>query len=202
MSGVVASNSPMRSIDPPAREISLHTSVNPPSDPAANTAYNTNWPSTPALMLPSITARAPAHSTSVIAPKMSRMTSAVKPGALADATLCRFQRARDGAVIAVFLDRLADVGLNRIHRIERFVGDGGSVGDAVLIRARQFLLTAPSQHDRQDHQRNDQRGIARKLRTRQHQHHRTTDGGDDTAQRDGHARADDGLHEFGIGAES
>ena len=75
----VASNSPMRSIAPLAREISLHTSVKPPTEPAEITAYSTNWLSTPAPSVPPITERAPAHSASVIAPKISRMTRAVNP---------------------------------------------------------------------------------------------------------------------------
>jgi hypothetical protein len=138
----------------------------------------------------------------VIAPKINRITSAVSPERWA----MRPARARDGAhdcgVVTRDLDRLTRICLHRVHGVERFVGDRCGIRDAVLVRARQPLLAPAGEDDRQDDERNHEPGVAGKARTRSDQHHGAADCGHDAAQCDRNARADDGLHEFGIGAEA
>ena len=77
ISARVSSSSPMRPSAPAARSTSPQTSVSAPTEPPARIAYSTNWLSTPAAIVPAMTACAPAQSTSVIAPNVSRITSAV-----------------------------------------------------------------------------------------------------------------------------
>ena len=62
---------------PAARCSSFQTSARAPTDPPPISAYSTNWPRVPALIVPSITLCAPDHSTSTIAPNTSTMAAAV-----------------------------------------------------------------------------------------------------------------------------
>jgi len=62
---------------PEARCSSFQTSASAPTEPPPISAYSTNWPRVPALMLPSITSCAPNHSTPTIAPNTSTMALAV-----------------------------------------------------------------------------------------------------------------------------
>ena len=66
-----------RSVAPAARCRSPQTSASAAIEPAVKTAYNTNWASCPADMVPATTSRAPSQSTKTITPKARTMATAV-----------------------------------------------------------------------------------------------------------------------------
>jgi len=74
---VSLSSSLILPMPPAARCSSFQTSASAPTEPPAISAYSTNWPSMPPLMRPATTSWAPDHSTSVIAPKISTIATAV-----------------------------------------------------------------------------------------------------------------------------
>ena len=62
---------------PAARCSSFHTSARAPTEPPPISAYITNWPSMPAVMRPPMTSCAPDHSTTITAPKIRLIATAV-----------------------------------------------------------------------------------------------------------------------------
>ena len=120
----------------------------------------------------------------------------------ADAPARGGQRTQDRVAVAGALDVLARVGLHRGRGIERFVGDRGGVGEAVLAGARE-LLHAPAEHqDRQHHGGDHQRGQPGQRRCGPHHHGARADQHHRAAQRHRHAGTDQRLHHFGVGAEA
>ena len=155
---------------PAARCSSFQTSASAPTEPPPISAYSTNWPSVPALMRPATTSCAPDHSTSVIAPKISTIATAVT---IACARMRR--RAVSTAVASALAEAAALVGLARVrlhraHRAERFGGERIGVGDAVLAGARRLLQAAAADDDRQHRQRDADQRVARQVRAGDEQH--------------------------------
>ena len=92
-------------------------------------------------------------------------------------------------------------GLHGVHRVQRFLAMAGKITDPVLGLARQHAHLAPDHHDRHDHQRHHHQDQKRQLQIGDEQQHQATDQKEDIAQRLGQGRADDALHDGGVGGQ-
>ncbi len=187
---------------PAARCSSFQTSASAPTEPPPISAYSTNWPSVPAVMRPAITSCAPDHSTSVIAPKISVIATAVTSACARMRVRAVSHGDRQRVAEAAALVGFARMRLHGAHRAQGFVGQRVGVGDAVLAGARDLLQAATAEHDRQHRQRDADQRERREPRAGDEQHRDAAEHRDHAAQRDRHAGADHAAQQFGIGGQA
>ncbi len=124
MLGSAFSNSSSRSIAPAARCNSPHVSLSIAADIATNMAYSTNWPSSPPVISPASTARAPIHNTTI---------SAANRPLVADIENAARARTRRTAVSK----------LMRIDSPKRRLSSSSAVNDCTVCAADSVSVASP-----------------------------------------------------------